>query len=230
MKRQGAHISLHAHTLALIRLWNWRLYVYCAWRSYNTLWIPFLSATARRPAGTTGKPWCLSTSCIFITVKPPSKLTASRMAVCAAGSAVSMRTQKKIRERNWWQHMSPGGWEIKSQTCLSESGTEVNTMTATGSVAADKLLIWFPSVLSWSFVWAPCLKIATDWRLLGLSHWPGDRDREIGAEKISNVSGITYFCAEHSILVIQMKQWYQTLYGLRFLRQYDGIFTIANAG
>lgn len=49
--------------------------------------------------GTTGKPWCLSTSCVFITVKPPSKLTAPRIAVCAAGSAVSMVTQKKIRER-----------------------------------------------------------------------------------------------------------------------------------
>lgn len=62
-------------------------------------------------------------------------------------------------------NVAPGGWKIKSQTRLSESGTEVNTMTATGSVTADRLLIWFPSVLSWSFVWAPCLKIATDWRL-----------------------------------------------------------------
>lgn len=99
MKRQGAYIWLRAHILALIRLWNWRLYVCCTLWSYDTPWIRFLPVAARRPAGTSGKPWCLSTSCVFITVKPPSKLTAPRIAVCAAGSAVSMETQKKIRER-----------------------------------------------------------------------------------------------------------------------------------
>lgn len=44
-------------------------------------------------------PGVLAHPAFFITVKPLSKLTASRIAVCAAGSAVSMRTQKKIRDR-----------------------------------------------------------------------------------------------------------------------------------
>ena len=53
------------------------------WWSYNTPYLRFLSVATLWTSTTTEKPVCLSTSCTFSTIKPPSNLTLPGSCLCS---------------------------------------------------------------------------------------------------------------------------------------------------
>lgn len=120
VEKTGAEIRLRAYVSPLIRLWNWKPLVWCVrWWSYDTH--SGFTSSLRQPHGVAAQLKSLSrlsTSCFFSTINPPPPRQSSRrqIAVCAAGSAVLMKAQKKIREER------TGGWEKSNgrRICLSQ--------------------------------------------------------------------------------------------------------------